>query len=170
MSAFDNFSIYIPSLHRDFPLEELNNIFNHWGVIERIDFVEMNIPNPTWIRAFVHFESVYSDMDNIKEVLDSLSPSTPFKILYYLKNQFDQYNQYCMYVLKNNAPVKKTTLNIHQIANNVAILKDTVEKNLLEARQTIQEQEEKIADLRQQLYEQDRIVRILMSQRDFPDK
>lgn len=170
MSAFDNFSIFIPSLHRDIPLEEIYDIFRTWGSIERIDFVEMTVHNPIWIRAFIHFERINTYCVLTTEILESLSSSTPYKKFYYLKNQFGEINEYCMHILKNNAPVKKTTLNIHQLANNLAILRDTTEKSLLEAKQTIQEQEAKIADLRQQLYEQDRIVRILMSQRDFTEK
>jgi predicted DNA binding protein len=74
-----------------------------------------------------------------------------------------------MNIYKNHCPVPKTTLNIHQLATNLDILKETTEKSLEEANQKIAEQEDKIQDLRQQLYEQDRIVRLLMSQKDFEE-
>jgi len=55
---------------------------------------------------------------------------------------------------KNYAPVQKTTLNIHQLANNFDILKETTEF-------TFSEQQGKIEELNQRVAQQDEIINSL---------
>jgi uncharacterized coiled-coil protein SlyX len=142
MSAY---SIYIASVHRNLPVEDLKNMFSSWGVIERVDFIEMNIPKANWVRAFIHFESI--DYSNNKDDIDCLESGNIVRLLYVMKD----YNNYWMNIYKNYAPVQKTTLNIHQLANNFEILKETTES-------TFSEQQEKIEELNQRITQQDEII------------
>ena len=159
------YSIYIPSIHRDFPQEELEGIFGFWGVIDRIDYVEMNEPKANWIRAFIHFQHINTENIIVMGNVKYLEEGNKITRGYYMKNPnyfhsipFDrikhkmkEYNEYCMDIYKNYAPVQKTTLNIHQLANNFDILKETTEF-------TFSEQQTKIEELNQRVAQQDDII------------
>lgn len=168
MSAImeNEFSLYIPSVRRNMEEKDIAELFCDWGIIDRVDFVEMTPPKQNWVMAFVHFERLY-ESEHVKGMVYFFETTENG---YIVENYTDVTNEeyiYTMHIYKNHSPIPKTTLNIHQLATNLDILKETTEKSLMEANQKILEQEEKICDLRQQLYENDRIVRVLMSQKDF---
>jgi len=155
----------IPSYFSYIVKNHKEGIFGFWGVIDRIDYVEMNEPKANWIRAFVHFQHINTEniiaMGNVKY----LEEGNKITRGYYMKNPnyfhsspFDrikykmkEYNEYCMDIYKNYAPVQKTTLNIHQLANNFDILKETTEF-------TFSEQQGKIEELNQRVAQQDDII------------
>jgi len=168
MSAIieNEFSLYIPSVLRNFEEKHIAEMFCDWGVIDRVDFVEMTPPKQNWVMAFVHFERLY-ESKNVNEMVYYLETTENGYIIEKYTDLYNDENVYSMYIYKNHSPIPKTTLNIHQLATNFDILKETTEQSLMEANQKILEQEQKIQDLRQQLYENDRIVRVLMSQKDF---
>ena len=170
MSAIieNELSVFIPSVRRELQEKDFAEMFCDWGIIDRVDFVEMTPPKSNWVKAFVHFERIY-ESDNMVFTVQYLENNNANVVYDYTMGGLDGTNidNYSMNIYKNYCPVPKTTLNIHQLATNLDILKETTEKSLMEANQKILEQEEKIRDLRQQLYENDRIVRVLMSQKDF---
>lgn len=173
MSAIieNEYSVFIPSVRRELQEKDFAEMFCDWGIIDRVDFVEMTPSKAKWVKAFVHFERIY-ECDNMVCTIQYLENANACYIYDYTMGGLDGTNidNYSMNVYKNHCPVAKTTLNIHQLATNLDILKETTEKSLEEANQKIAEQEDKIQDLRQQLYEQDRIVRLLMGQKDFDEK
>ena len=159
----NEYSVFIPSVRRELQEKNFAEMFCDWGIIDRVDFVEMSPPKANWVKAFVHFERIY-ECENMILTVKYLEIANACYVYNYTMGGLDSTNidSYSMNIYKNHCPVPKTILNIHQLATNLDILKETTEKSLEEANKKIAEQEDKIQDLRQQLYEQDRIVRLLM--------
>jgi len=160
----NEFSLYIPSILRNFEEKHIAEIFCDWGVIDRVDFVEMTPPKQNWVMAFVHFERLY-ESKNVNDIVHYLETTENGYIIQNYNDLYNDSNVYSMYIYKNHSPIPKTTLNIHQLAANLDILKETTEQNLLEANQKIAEQEENIRVLNEKLEEQYRIICMLMGEK-----
>jgi len=165
MSAIieNEYSVFIPSVRRNLQEKDFAEMFCDWGIIDRVDFVEMTPPKANWVKAFVHFERIYESENMISTIY--FLENTPNG---HFINNYSEYQggeTYTMYIYKNHCPIPKTNLNIHQLATNLDILKETTEQNLLEANQKIAEQEENIRVLNEKLEEQYRIICSLMGEK-----
>jgi hypothetical protein len=160
----NEFSVFIPSVRRNLQEKDFAEMFCDWGIIDRVDFVEMTPPKQNWVMAFVHFERLY-ESKNVNEMVYYLETTENGYIIEKYTDLYNDENVYSMYIYKNHSPIPKTTLNIHQLATNFDILKETTEQSLMEANQKILEQEKNIRVLNEKLEEQYRIICMLMGEK-----
>jgi len=114
---FGQCSAYFPLIHRTITEQEFRNILSRCvGEAVRIDWVETSPPKKDYISAFAHFNWGNKNLVN--------SGSVTLGTYKYSLNS--DYNLYSITMLPARNPVPPTTMNIHQLSNNLKIMEDTV--------------------------------------------
>ena len=160
MSSSSNFdiSLYIPTIKKSYSVDKVMNLFwkHGLGKIARIDFVPImktiKDAEPTecsnFKQAFLYIDTRSSWHPDI---LNSIEEKTPYKIYPNKDETFEHLRDTREYwlIFKNNSPVpySTTTLNVHQLANNLALL----EAQFAEREAQIAEREARIAELESEL-------------------
>lgn len=124
-------SVFIPSVHRSVDMKQLSTILEKHGVIERVDFVEMEHFKKNWRRAFVHFKDFKTDAFHEGEEL------------YYTVNISGYICDYKMITLVNRTPIPITNLNIHQLAYQLYEL----QQEMVKKDEIIQELQDRLSRL-----------------------
>jgi hypothetical protein len=150
-------SLYIPSVKISYTVDKI--VFLFWrhglGKVDRIDFVPIIKAND---KECLHFKQAFLYVDPRSawhpDIVKSIENGSPYKIYPNRDETFDHLRDEKEYwlILKNKSPVPyaTTTLNVHQLANNLA---------LLEAQ--FKELEEKLIDKEARIAEKEAEYRIL---------
>jgi hypothetical protein len=137
-------SAYFPLLPRTMDKQKFIDVISECiGVPERIDWVEITPSKKDYISAFVHFICADRNAVNSGSVYIGYYGGFGFK--------FD------IKVLPARNPIVPTTLNIHQIANNLKIAENTT-NNL----------EKRISDLETIVANQEKLINKLLEHNTFP--
>ena len=164
-SSNSEISLYIPTIKKSYSVDRVMNIFwkHGLGKIARIDFVSIMKTNkdaeptecPNFKQAFLYIDTRSSWHPDI---LNSIEEKTPYKIYPNKDETFEHLRDTREYWLffKNNSPVPyaTTTLNVHQLANNLALLEAQFaerEAQIAEREAQSAEREAQIADLESEL-------------------
>jgi hypothetical protein len=123
-ALFGPYSVFIPSIHRDIDNKSMQELLKHIGEIDRVDWVEMIPYKNEFRRAYVHF-----NMCNKEEIIENGCYDI-------IRKSDGAHKTYFFTLLETKNPIKETTLNIHQVANNLLLME-----------KTIKEHEERIANL-----------------------
>ena len=141
-------SAYFPMIHRNITEQEFCTILSNCvGNPTRIDWVETTPPKKDYVSAFAHF-----NWGN-----KNLVSSGSVTLGRYCFSLSDKYDLYSITMLPAHNPVAPTTLNIHQVANNLRITEDIVKS-----------QEKRIADLEEIVQKQAYLVNKLSEHFKFP--
>ena len=162
----DLYSVYIPSIKKKHGIETIGSVFFDLrvGKVTRVDFVPIkDAPEDTKYKsAFVYFTKLYSGLiRNI--IIDEIEHKGKYNLNLDANIGVSSHHisEYWM-LLKNKAPFQETTLNIHQLSHNMALMEEKMLKmeekmslleektSLLEDRNTILEEETN--NLRKQIY------------------
>jgi hypothetical protein len=147
-------SLYIPSVKMSYTSDRVIYLFwkHGLGKVDRVDFVPIVKAND---KECIHFKRAFLYVDPKSEwhpdIISSIEQSAPYKF-YPNKDEtiehFRNEKEYWL-ILKNKAPVPyaTTTLNVHQLANNLALL----EQQLAEKDAKIAEMEAKFAEMESEL-------------------
>lgn len=150
-------SLYIPSVKISYTVDKI--VFLFWrlglGKVDRVDFVPIIKAND---KECIHFKQAFLYVDPRSawhpDIIKSIENGAPYKIYPNRDETFDHLRDEKEYwlILKNKSPVPyaTTTLNVHQLANNLA---------LLEAQ--FKELEEKLIDKEARIAEKEAECRIL---------
>ena len=140
-AEFGPCSAYFPRIHRNITEQEFCNILSKCvGEPMRIDWVETTPPNKNYISAFAHFNWGNKNLVN----------SGPVELGRYCYSLSGDRDVYSITMLQAHNPVLPTTLNIHQVSNNLKIMEDTVnaqEKRLVELEEIVRRQDDLIKKL-----------------------
>ena len=164
-SSNSEISLYIPTIKKSYSVDRVMNIFwkHGLGKIARIDFVPIMKTNkdaeptecPNFKQAFIYIDTRSSWREDI---LNSIEEKTPYKFYPNKDETFEHLRDTREYwlILKNNSPVpySTTTLNVHQLANNLALLEAQFaerEAQFAEREARIAEREARIAELESEL-------------------
>ena len=122
------YSVYIPRIHNSFTDFSVITFFerNQVGRVERVDFTPFkNDEHKGYRQAFVHFSPLRKTSGVLQEIEEQDSCRFyPYRQYSHALNSDiseKQQNEYWI-LLKNNAPVPKTELNIDQIAHNQKLM------------------------------------------------
>ena len=122
-------SIYIPTVKKCYSVDKI--IFLFWrhglGKVDRVDFMPITLKNnmecPYFKQAFLYVDSKSAWHPDIVE---SIEKDQPYKIYPNKDEAFEHLRDEEEYwlILKNKCPVPytTTTLNVHQLANNLLLL------------------------------------------------
>ena len=122
-------SLYIPTVKSSYSVEKI--VFLLWkhglGKVDRVDFAPIIRANdkecPNFKQAFLYVDPMSAWHPDI---VKSIEDGTPYKIYPNKDETFDHLRDEKEYwlILKNKSPVPyaTTTLNVHQLANNLALL------------------------------------------------
>ena len=122
-------SLYIPTVKSSYSVEKI--VFLFWkhglGKVDRVDFAPIIRVNdkecPNFKQAFLYVDPMSAWHPDI---VKSIEDGTPYKIYPNKDETFDHLRDEKEYwlILKNKSPVPyaTTTLNVHQLANNLALL------------------------------------------------
>ena len=149
-------SVFIPSVHRNVDETMLVNILANTGKVSRIDWAEMTEPKKNFRRAFVHFEMC--DQVRIRE--------TSYITYFLTINGFS--NKFSLTILPAQNPVPTTELNIHQLANNLKLLEDSMWGAMNAKNEQINDLEELVDDLRTRMENQEAMIHILLKRQTYP--
>lgn len=165
-------SLYIPSVHRTVQHHQLDSLFRHLGQITRVDWVEFAPMKSNFKRAYIHFDNC--NLDNLPVGF----PETPYTLVYQIQDfsTVEKYMscaagngpKYSMTILPASNPVPPTTLNIHQVANNLKIFEETVWGDLHRKEEVIRNQAELIEELQNQLKNQAAMIHALLTRPMYP--
>ena len=144
-------SLYIPSVKISYTVDKIIFMFLRLrlGKVNRVDFVPIIIKAND--KECLHFKKAFlyvvPTSDWHPDIIKSIENGTPYKI--YPNRDEKEY----WLILKNKSPVPyaTTTLNVHQLANNLALL-ETQFKEL----------EEKLIDKEAQIAEKEAECRLLV--------
>jgi hypothetical protein len=170
-SSNSEISLYIPTIKKSYSVDRVMNIFwkHGLGKIARIDFVSIMKTNkdaeptecPNFKQAFLYIDTRSSWHPDI---LNSIEEKTPYKIYPNKDETFEHLRDTREYwlIFKNNSPVPyaTTTLNVHQLANNLALL----EAQFAEREAQIAEREAQIAEREAQIAEREAQIADLESE------
>ena len=149
-------SIYIPTVKKCYSVDKI--IFLFWrhglGKVDRVDFMPIikanDIECPYFKQAFLYVDSKSAWHPDIVE---SIEKDQPYKIYPNKDEAFEHLRDEEEYwlILKNKCPVPytTTTLNVHQLANNLSLL----EQRLAEREAQLAQRELEIAQREAQLAE-----------------
>jgi len=141
-------SLYIPTVKACYSVEKI--VFLVWkhglGKVDRVDFAPIIRGNdkecPNFKQAFLYLDPMSAWHPDI---VKSIEDGTPYKIYPNREEAFEHLRDEKEYwiILKNKSPVPyaTTTLNVHQLANNLALL----EKQFAEREEEFAEREEEFA-------------------------
>lgn len=145
-------SLYIPSVKISYNIDKI--VFLFWkhglGKVDRVDFVPIIKAND---KECLHFKQVFLYVDPRSVwhpgIIKSIENGAPYKIYPNRDETFDHLRDEKEYwlILKNKSPVPyaTTTLNVHQLANNLALLEaqfKELEEKLIDKEARIAEKEE----------------------------
>ena len=140
------YSVYIPTIHKNYTDLSVVTFFecNQVGRVERVDFVDFqNDEKKGYRKAFVHFRPHQKTTSIWEEIEEKGSCRFyPYRQYSHALNSDisqKQQNEYWI-LLKNNAPVPKTELNIDQIAHNQKLMEER--SALMEERSALMEERE----------------------------
>ena len=160
MSCSDNTinSIYIPTVKVSYSVDKIMSLFWRHGLgkVTRVDFVpiikENDIECPYFKQAFLYVDSKSAWHPDIVE---SIEKGQPYKIYPNKDEAFEHLRDEKEYwlILKNKCPVPyaTTTLNVHQLANNLALL----EQQMAEREAQLTERELELTEREAQLTERE---------------
>ena len=114
---FGPYSVFIPSIHRDIDDKSMQEILKHFGDISRVDWVEMIPYKNEFRRAYVHFK--WCNKEDIKG-------NGCYDII---RKSDGAHKTYFFTILEAKNPIENTTLNIHQVANNLLLLEKTIKEH-----------------------------------------
>ena len=124
------YSVYIPRIHNSFTDFSVTTFFerNQVGRVERVDFTPFKSDEHKGYRqAFVHFSPLRKTNAVLKEIEQEGScrfyPYRQYSNALNSDISEKQQNEYWI-LLKNNAPIPKTELNIHQLAHNQKLMEE----------------------------------------------
>ena len=149
-------SVFIPSVHRNVDEIMLFNLLGNTGRVLRIDWSEMTQPKKNFRRAFVHFEMC--DQDRIKDT----------SYIQYCITVNGISNSFSLTILPAQNPVPQTELNIHQLANNLKLLEESMWGAMNAKNEQIHDMEELIDDLRTKMENQEALINILLKRHTYP--
>ena len=144
------FSIYIPRISNEHTAEYIKWYFNkcNIGTVTHVDFTQIN-KKPGFAErvdevvrsAFVHFEKHLEHFIYMENYFfwKTIAAGKPYKL------QVSQFEYWLC--LKNNNPIQRTMMNIHQVVENGRYLENLIESQS----KTIQEQTEKLKELESKL-------------------
>ena len=148
-------SIYIPTVKVSYSVDKIMLLFWRHGLgkVNRVDFVpiikENDIECPYFKQAFLYVDSKSAWHPDI---VKSIEEGQPYKIYPNKDEAFEHLRDEKEYwlILKNKCPVPytTTTLNVHQLANNLALLEQQMaerEAQLTERELELTERELEIA-------------------------
>ena len=142
-------SLYIPTVKASYSVEKI--VFLLWkhglGKVDRVDFAPIIRGNdkecPNFKQAFLYVDPMSAWHPDI---VKSIEDGTPYKIYPNREEAFEHLRDEKEYwiILKNKSPVPytTTTLNVHQLANNLALL----EKQFAEREAEFAEREAEFAE------------------------
>jgi hypothetical protein len=142
-------SLYIPTVKACYSVEKI--VFLVWkhglGKVDRVDFAPIIRGNdkecPNFKQAFLYLDPMSAWHPDI---VKSIEDGTPYKIYPNREEAFEHLRDEKEYwiILKNKSPVPyaTTTLNVHQLANNLALL----EKQFAEMEKQIAQREAEFAE------------------------
>ena len=151
-------SLYIPSVKLSYSVEKI--VFLFWrhglGKVDRVDFVPIIKVND---KECANFKQAFLYVDTRSEwhpdIVKSIEEGAPYKVYPNREETFDHLRDEKEYwlILKNKSPVPyaTTTLNVHQLANNLALL----EQQLAEREAQLAEREAQIAEREARLAERE---------------
>jgi uncharacterized protein YgiM (DUF1202 family) len=158
-------SIYIPTVKKCYSDEKIMLLFWRHGLgkVDRVDFVpiikENDIECPYFKQAFLYVDSKSAWHPDIVE---SVEKGQPYKIYPNKDEAFEHLRDEKEYwlILKNKCPVPyaTTTLNVHQLANNLALLEQQMaerEAQLAQREAQLTERELEVAQREAQLAEKE---------------
>jgi hypothetical protein len=152
MSAM--FSLYIPSVKLSYSVEKI--VFLFWkhglGKVDRVDFVPIIKAND---KECANFKQAFLYVDPKSawhtDIVKSIEEGTPYRVYPNREETFEHLRDEKEYwlILKNKSPVPyaTTTLNVHQLANNLALL----EQQLAEKEAQLAEREAQLAERESEL-------------------
>ena len=121
------YSVYIPKIFKNHGIEKIGSVFFELrvGKVTRVDFV--SIEDPKIQSAFVYFTKLYDNKPN--HILDNIESKGKYLLnldanIGVSRNTNSEY----WILLKNKSPFEETTLNIHQLANNMAKMEEKMAK------------------------------------------
>lgn len=132
-NSYTELSLYIPTIKNSYSIDRVMRLFwkHGLGKVDRIDFVPiMKTFKDSEPKACPYFKRAFLYIDPRStwhpDIIKSIEEEKPYKIY---PNKYEQFehlrdeNEFWM-ILKNNSPVpySTTTLNVHQLANNLALL------------------------------------------------
>jgi hypothetical protein len=158
MSSIQHFtgpcSAYFPSLHRSIDDQMLCRIVGEIGSPSRIDWVEMTQPKKNYRSAFVHFDWGRAD----------LIGDGPTDMSRYIEGT----DNYAITMLPARNPVPNTVLNIHQVANNLKVLEDSLWGSMNKQADQIRDLEDIVQAQREQLANQAAMIKLLLEKQSYP--
>jgi hypothetical protein len=123
------YSVYIPKIFKNHGIEKIGSVFFELrvGKVTRVDFVPIEDPNPKFHSAFVYFTKLYNNKPN--HILDNIESKGKYLLnldanIGVSRNTNSEY----WILLKNKSPFDETTLNIHQLAHNMAKMEEKMTK------------------------------------------
>ena len=146
-------SVYIPSIHRGTMDYMLDSIVSRIGKISRVDYVELTPPKKHFHSVFIHFDA--GD--------DSFIGTDGCPVVYYV-DMYGKTTAYKCVLLKAHNPVPVTQLNIHQIANNLKVLEESLWGSINRKDEQICDLEEMVIAQQEQLKNQGVMIRLLQQQ------
>jgi hypothetical protein len=147
-------SLYIPSVKLSYSVEKI--VFLFWkhglGKVDRVDFVPIIRAND---KECANFKQAFLYVDSRSawhpDIVKSIEGGIPYRVYPNREETFDHLRDEKEYwlILKNKSPVSyaTTTLNVHQLANNLALL----EEQLAEREARLAEREARLAELESEL-------------------
>lgn len=154
-------SLYIPSVKLSYSVEKI--VFLFWkhglGKVDRVDFVPIIRAND---KECANFKQAFLYVDPRSswhpDIVKSIEGGIPYRVYPNREETFDHLRDEKEYwlILKNKSPVPyaTTTLNVHQLANNLALLEEQLaerEARLVEKEARLVEREEQITELESEL-------------------
>ena len=142
-------SLYIPTVKSSYSVEKI--VFLFWkhglGKVDRVDFVPIVREND---KECAHFKQAFLYIDPKSawhpDIVKSIEKGAPYRVYPNREETFDHLRDKKEYwlILKNKSPVPyaTTTLNVHQLANNLALL----EQQLAEREAQLAEREAQLAE------------------------
>ena len=145
------FSLYIPSVKAYYSVEKIMFLFWRlgFGKVDRVDFVPIIRSDTT--EECLKFKQAFIYVDARSEwhpdIVKSIEEGAPYRVYPNREDSFDHLRDEKEYwlILKNKSPVPyaTTTLNVHQLANNLALL----EKQFAEKEAELTHQKALISEL-----------------------
>jgi hypothetical protein len=149
-------SIHIPTVKKCYSVDKI--IFLFWrhglGKVDRVDFMPITLKNnmecPDFKQAFIYIDprSAWHP-----DIVESIENDQPYKIYPNKEEAFEHLRDEEEYwlIVKNKSPVPYTTTtqNVHQLANNLALLEQRLVERELELAQREAQLSEREAQLAQ---------------------
>lgn len=153
-TSFGPCSAYFPSIHRIVDDQMLCRIVEEIGTPCRIDWVEMTQPKKNYRSAFVHFDWGRKD----------LIGDGPRDMSRYIEGT----DNYAITMLPARNPVPNTLLNIHQVANNLKVLEESLWGSMNKQAEQIRDLEDIVQAQTIQLANQAAMIKILLEKSSYP--